>query len=436
MEFLLPDLGEGVQEGEITRWMVQAGERVREDQPLLEVMTDKVTAEIPSPVDGVVVDLLQPAGAVVPVGTPLIRLQPDEEASANGASPSAAAAAETASVTPMERTDSPAGIPEETPRATGGRRSPASDRGDRRAPRAVPLVRRLARELGIDLENLAGSGPGGRITEADVRAAAPAAPGKDTDTVSSERSPGRPSPGAGSREPGAGSGATAIPFRGLRRRIAERVVKALRTAAPATFVDEVDLTELVALREKARDTAERQGVKLTFLPFVMKAASVALREHPRLNAIVDEEREEILLARDYHMGIACETPEGLVVPVIRDVDGKSIFDLAREIAQKAERARTGQLDRSELQGSSFTITSMGRLSGLMATPILNYPEVAILAVHRITRRPVYQGDEIVPRDLAHLSLTFDHRALDGLDAARFVNTLIRYLEDPSLLLFS
>jgi pyruvate dehydrogenase E2 component (dihydrolipoamide acetyltransferase) len=214
------------------------------------------------------------------------------------------------------------------------------------------------------------------------------------------------------------------------------MVKALRTAAPATFVDEVDLTELVALREKARDTAERQGVKLTFLPFVMKASAAALREHPRLNAVVDEEREEILLSREYHLGVACETPEGLVVPVIRDVDRKGIFDLAREIAEKAERARSGQLDRAELTGGSFTITSMGRLSGLVATPILNYPEVAILAVHRIVRRPVYQGETIVPRDMANLSLTFDHRALDGLDAARFVSTLIHYLEDPSLLLFS
>jgi pyruvate dehydrogenase E2 component (dihydrolipoamide acetyltransferase) len=287
----------------------------------------------------------------------------------------------------------------------------------------VPLVRKLARDLRLDLDAIVGTGPAGRITEADVRAAA------------ERQGRGEPVLAPAPRTVAPGSEATTIPLRGLRRRIAERMVKALRTAAPATYVDEVDLTELVRLREKARDTAERQGVKLTFLPFVMKAACAALREHPRLNAVVDEEREEIILSREFHMGIACETPEGLVVPVIRDVDRKGIFELAREIADSAERARAGRLNRAELQGSSFTITSMGALGGLLATPILNYPEVAILGVHKIVRRPVYRGEAIEPREIAYLSLTFDHRALDGLDAARFVNTLIHYLEDPSLLLF-
>jgi pyruvate dehydrogenase E2 component (dihydrolipoamide acetyltransferase) len=433
MEFKLPDLGEGVQEGEITRWLVTAGEAVREDQPLLEVMTDKVTAEIPSPCDGVVLDLLQPEGAVVPVGTPLLRIQSEEEPhSGNGAeAPSA----------PLSALGSRLSA-EDAPRASGaGRTQPAQrdttsrDPGARR-PRAVPLVRRLARDLGVDLHAILGTGPAGRITEADVRAAAEGQLPADerhpvrarTDSSRAERRDTT----AESREPGA----ERIPLRGLRRRIAERMVKALRTAAPATYVDEVDLTELVALREKARETAERQGVKLTFLPFVMKAACAALREHPRLNATVDEEREEILLAREFHMGFACETPEGLVVPVIRDVDRKGIFELARDLTDLGSRARAGQLERAELQGSSFTITSMGPLGGLLATPILNYPEVAILGVHKIVRRPVYRGESIEPREIAHLSLTFDHRALDGLDAARFVSTLIRYLEDPSLLLFS
>jgi pyruvate/2-oxoglutarate dehydrogenase complex dihydrolipoamide acyltransferase (E2) component len=435
MEFLLPDLGEGVQEGEITRWLVQAGETIREDQPLLEVMTDKVTAEIPSPVDGTVLDLLQPEGAVIPVGTPLIRIQERHEVETRGRNGGSAVEA-----APGSRLPAPS---KGDGSSRGERRTPASVRsreadgplppGAQPPARAVPMVRKLARDLGVNLETVTGTGPAGRITEADVRAAAGERPAQAPPSAA----PPIVAPRPVEKHPApAPPHAARIPFRGLRRRIAERMVKATQTAAPATFVDEVDLTELVALREKARDTAERQGVKLTFLPFVMKSACAALREHPRLNATIDEEREEILLSREYHLGVACETPEGLVVPVIRDVDRKGIFDLAREIAEKAERARTGQLEREELQGSSFSITSMGRLGGLMATPILNYPEVAILAVHRIVRRPVYRGEAIQPRDIAHLSLTFDHRALDGLDAARFVSTLIRYLEDPSLLLFS
>lgn len=433
MEFKLPDLGEGVQEGEITRWLVSAGETVQEDQPLLEVMTDKVTAEIPSPCAGLVVDLLQPEGAVVPVGTPLLRIEPQgEEAARNGGGAAAAqeepprAARRTSQGPPAPSHAEPAAAPKEAGKP----------------PRAVPLVRKLAKDLGVDLAAVQGTGPGGRITEADVRAAHQAA-GRPVEAISRPftptAAPAPPLPREEAVRPAIPSEAISehrIPLRGLRRRIAERMVRALQTAAPATYVDEVDLTELVALREKARESAERHGVRLTYLPFILKAAAAALREHPKLNAVVDEERGEIVLKREYHLGVACETPEGLLVPVVRDVDKKSLFELAGEIAQLAERARAGQLERDDVQGGSFTITSMGALGGLFATPILNYPEVAILGVHKIARRPVYRGDLLVPRDIAHLSLTFDHRALDGIDAARFVQTLIRYLEDPSLLLFT
>src|SRR5262249_20184267 len=289
-------------------------------------------------------------------------------------------------------------------------------------------VRKLARDLGVDLAALSGTGPAGRITEADVRLASSRlqAPGSRPETGAGQPAGGRVAPRP-SREPERSDDRG--PIRGVRRRIAERMVEALHQAAPVTYVDEVDLSALVALREKARATAERQGVKLTYLPFILKAVAASLREHPKLNAVIDNERGEILLRREFHLGIACETDQGLMVPVIRDVDRKTLFDLAREIEAAVDRARAGKLERAELQGGTFTVTSLGALGGLFATPILNLPEVAILGVHKISKRAVVRDDQIVARDMAHLSLTFDHRALDGADAARFVNTLIGYLED-------
>jgi pyruvate dehydrogenase E2 component (dihydrolipoamide acetyltransferase) len=424
VQFKMPDLGEGVHEGEVLKWLVRAGDPIREDQSLVEVMTDKVTAEIPSPYEGTVLELLVDEGAVVPVGTPLVAIDTGDGVEPDGD-----------------------GATGRNGDGTALRQEPSArsqEPGAASRVRAVPFVRNLARDLGIDLETIAGTGPAGRITEADVRAAAgPAAPERAPSRPSVDRPAAaieRPSRRVPSTEPGTGHRAPGteerIPFRGLRRRIADHMVQALRSSASCTYVDEVDLTELVALREKAREMTERQGVKLTYLPFVMKAVTAALREHPRLNAVIDEERGEIVLKKEYHLGFACETPEGLVVPVVRDVDRKSILDLAREIADLAERARDGKLDRSELQGGTFSVTSMGPLGGLLATPILNHPEVAILGVHKIVRRPVYQGDAIVPREIACLSLTFDHRALDGTDAARFVASVIRPLEDPNLLLLS
>jgi pyruvate dehydrogenase E2 component (dihydrolipoamide acetyltransferase) len=444
IQFKLPDLGEGVQEGEITKWLVKAGDPVREDQSLLEVMTDKVTAEIPSPYDGVVIDLLAPEGAVVPVGTPLLTIDEvvEEETPAAdrrppGASARAAGGRPAAGASPASDGGQPTTVGGRRP-AAGTDLPPAADR-----IRAVPLVRKLARDLEVDLATVSGTGPAGRITEADVQAKAALGarrsalgPDQGTDRRSAERVAPRPG-----REPSAERRAPerseeTVPLRGLRRRIAERMVEALRVSAPVTYVDEADMSALVELREKARATAERQGVKLTYLPFILKAAAAALREHPKLNAVMDNEKGEILLKRQYHLGVACETDEGLLVPVIRDVDRKTLFDLAREIDAVVERARAGKLDRADLQGGSFTVTSMGALGGLFATPILNLPEVAILGVHKISKRPVVRDDQIVARDMAHLSLTFDHRVLDGRDAARFVNTLIGYLEDPNLLLLT
>jgi pyruvate dehydrogenase E2 component (dihydrolipoamide acetyltransferase) len=227
-----------------------------------------------------------------------------------------------------------------------------------------------------------------------------------------------------------------VPFRGIRRRIAERLVHSLQTTAPFTFVDEVDMTELVAVREGALAWAERRGLKLTYLPFIIKALIAALREHPALNATVDEERGEIVLKRQYHIGIATHTEEGLIVPVVRDADTKSLWQLCEEIEALAVKARTGSLTLEEIQDGTFTITSLGVLGGVMATPIINPPEVAILGVHLIRPQPVVRQGQIVIRQMAHLSLTFDHRVVDGYEGAEFVRTMINYLEHPALLMLA
>lgn len=435
VEFKLPDIGEGVAEGEIVEWRVREGDLVAEDQPLVEVMTDKVTVEIPSPVAGRVLKLCAREGDVIPVGTTMIILGDAVE-----------------TVTP-----------EPSPAATNG--GHATEEAESRI-RAVPLVRRLARELDIDLATVTGTGPAGRITEADVRAAADTRPpvgqtvGKPapkqavrpTEVESPVRLPLSVTDKQADRLPPHvldsevsvpqpkplrhGEQDERIPFRGIRRRIAERLVQSLQTTAPFTFVDEVDMTELVAVREGALAWAEQRGLKLTYLPFIIKALIAALREHPILNSVVDEERGEIVLKRQYHIGIATHTEDGLIVPVVRDADQKSLWQLSEEIEALAVKARTGSLTLEEIQDGTFTITSLGVLGGVMATPIINPPEVAILGVHLIRPQPVVRQGQIVIRQMAHLSLTFDHRVVDGYVGAEFVKKMINYLEHPALLMLT
>jgi pyruvate dehydrogenase E2 component (dihydrolipoamide acetyltransferase) len=284
---------------------------------------------------------------------------------------------------------------------------------------ATPATRKLARDLGVDLSLVQATGPGGRITEEDVqrfkqlgRIAAPMAV-----KVTSPR-------GVEDR----------VAFRGIRRKVAEHMVRSKEAAAQVTHVDEIDMTEIVQLREKAKASAEKRGVKLTYLPFIIKALIPALKQYPYLNATLDEEKAEIVLKKYYNIGIATDTEQGLVVPIIKDAEHKSITQLAGEIGVLGEKARTGQLALDEVQGGTFTITNVGGIGGVFATPIINSPEVAILGVHKITKRPVVKDGQIVIRDMTYLSLSFDHRVLDGAMAARFVTAIKQYLEDPKLLL--
>ena len=402
-EWKLPDIGEGVHEGEVTKWFLKPGDAVKENDPMVEVMTDKVTVQIPSPFTGKVLELRAREGEVVTVGTVLIVFGEEGEAPPRKAAAHAPGRAE-------HGHEAPAAAPV-PPAATGVA-----------ALTAAPSVRRLAKELGVDLAATRGSGPGGRITEEDVRRGKSAVPA--------------PSPGAAPRSavhPVPSGGEERIPIRGLRKRIFDRMAKSEATAAPFTYVEEVDMTQLVHLRERLKEAAERRGVKLTYLPFFIKAILAALREFPTLNASVDEERGELAVKRYYNVGVATATEEGLTVTVVHHADRKDLWALAGEVERLADAARAKKLTLEEVQGSTFTITSLGKEGGILATPIINWPEVAIVGIHKIEKRPVVRDDQVVIRDMMYLSCSFDHRVIDGHIGAGFIASVRNYLEHPAML---
>lgn len=391
-EFKLPDLGEGVAEGEVLKWMVREGDPVREDQPLVEVMTDKVNVQIPAPRSGRVSRILVKEGETARVGETMVVI-----AQEGGAQPAQAAPA-------APRPTSPASQP-------GAQRPPS---GDSSGVLATPATRRLARELGVDIAAVAPTGPGGRITDEDVKKAA-AGPARAQAPVLQART-------AGQEEQ--------IPLRGVRRTIAERMLKSRETTAQVTHVDEVDMTEVVKLRESLKSKAEGKGAKLTYLPFIIKATIAALKEFPYVNSSLDEQAGSIVLKKYYNFGIATDTEQGLLVPVVKDADKKDIFALAREIEGLAEKARGGQLSLDDVRGGTFTITNVGAIGGLFATPLVNLPEVAIMGVHKIAKRAVVREGRVEVRDMMYVSLSFDHRVFDGAYAARFTSRVIETLQDP------
>jgi pyruvate dehydrogenase E2 component (dihydrolipoamide acetyltransferase) len=405
-DFKLPDLGEGVTEAEIDRWLVKEGDKIEEDTPLVEVITDKATAEIPSPYEGVVARIHVGEGDTVPVGTVLVTIQGDgaEEpvVTMGDASPTAA----TVGAVP----------------AASGVAAPASSSGNGTGTiKAMPPVRKLARELGVNLSAIQGSGPEGRILRADVEAAS----GKFTIGVATplEHPPTRISSGEGDRRE---------PYRGIRKRIGENMAHAHLAVPPVTHVEECDVTQLDATRKIANERSTR-GVKLTYLPFIVKAVVNALQRYPAMNASLDEEAQEIVFHSHYNIGVAVDTPNGLVVPVIHDADQKRLRDIAAEIERLALAARDGKLRNEELRGGTFTVTSPGPFGGLMATPIVFHPQSGILGVHRAVDRPVVRDGQIVVRKMMNLSITFDHRILDGVTAAKFCLQVVESLEHPAVL---
>jgi pyruvate dehydrogenase E2 component (dihydrolipoamide acetyltransferase) len=393
----LPDIGEGIAEGEIVRWFVKAGEAVKEDQPLVEVMTDKASVEIPSPRTGVIAALMAEAGEMVPVGQVIVSIALPGDGSADAQATAPAAKSSKTTEPPEAKTAAPA----------------AATRGTSTRAQALPAVRQLAKKLGVDIEHVAGTGADGRVTAEDVERAAAAG--------------ARP---ASSPAAAPSADEERIPVRGLRRLIAEHMRRSIDTAAHFTFVAECDWTDLAAHRAALKPRAEAAGVKLTYLAYVAKALVQPLRDFPILNASLDDARAEVVIRRRLHLGIATHTPEGLTVPVIHDSDRLSLFALAGTIQKLAEGARAGTLKLPELQGGTFTVTSTGAHGGVLATPILHHPQVAILGVHEVRKRPAVVDDRIVIRELGNLSLSLDHRVVDGAVGADFLYALIARLEHP------
>ena len=456
-EILMPELAESVVEGEILKWLVEEGDYLKKDQPFVEVMTDKVTVELPSPYEGVLLKKLAKEGEVVKVHAPIALLAEPGEAVAGvkevkEEAPPVQAVEERSIVEPglppkEEKEDLSLFKPDTTQVAV---KNPFLSGQVERAPRegqapgrilAVPAARKLARELGIPLEAIPGSGPMGRIRVEDVRAyaeqlKAQAAPPPPSPKEAPAPLPtGFPPPPRYTPPKGYEHLEERIPLRGIRRTIAQGLWQSHLYTVRTLNVDEADLTELVALRERLKPEAERQGVKLTYLPFIFKAVVRALKKYPMLNSSLDEERQEIVYKRYYHLGLAVATERGLIVPVVRDVDRKNILELAQEIAELSAKAREGRLSPEEVTGSTFTVTNIGSVGALMSFPIINVPEAAILGVHSIRKRPWVMPDgSIQARDIMYLSLSFDHRLVDGAEAASFTREVIRLLENPDLLL--
>lgn len=438
-EYKMPELGEGLHEGEIIKWHVQPGDEVREDDVLMEVQNDKAVVEVPSPVNGRVVELLVKEGEVAVVGQVLAVFETDaagEDAGGGQASAESAAnqAAAPASPQPAPETAPDAAAPAGQP---GSAKASADGREGAGLVLATPGVRKLARELGVPIAQVKGTGRGGRITREDVLAYAEGGPkpAAEARTGAGESAPSPMADGkeAAPRTPAAEADEERVPLKGIRRAIAAAMVKSVYTAPHVTIMDEADVSKLVALRQKAKPLAEQKGVKLTYLPFVVKALVAAVREFPALNASIDDERGEIVYKKRIHVGIATDTEGGLLVPVVKDADRKNIWTIAREIADLAARAREGKLAPDDMRGSTISISNIGSAGGMFFTPVINWPEVAILGMGRIAEKPVVRDGAIEIGRLMALSLSFDHRLIDGVTAQQAMNLVKRLLEDPEML---
>jgi pyruvate dehydrogenase E2 component (dihydrolipoamide acetyltransferase) len=439
--FALPDLGEGLTEAEIVAVLVHEGDVIAEDAPLLEVETDKAQVEIPSPMAGRVEKIHVTPGQTVKVGAVLVTFA-DDGAPAPTAAPAADRAAALSRASSAGRAASPksAAAPPAAP--------PAAARAHAPGPvAATPATRRLARELGVLLQDVRGTGPGGRIVDDDVRAAAT---GSRAGQTAGAPTPERPKPAAaGPAKPLATVGleppplprfeqwgpVERAPLSHLRRTIADRMTLSATLIPHVTHFDRADITDLDALITRNLEPARARGVTLTLTGFLLKAAALALRNHPQFNASLDPAAGEMILKRYYHLGVAVATERGLIVPVLRDVDGKPVLEVARELGALAQRVRDGKATLDDLRGGTFTITNIGALGGTAAIPIINYPEVAILGVARARLEPVVREGRIVPRLMLPLTVTFDHRIADGADGARFATEIVQRLEAPERLLW-
>ncbi len=420
----MPDIGEGIAEVELAAWHVKVGDMVVEDQALVDVMTDKATVEIPSPVTGKVVALGGVAGQVVAVGAEVIRIEVEGagnvkvDAAAKAVVPAAASPPATGTVAaetprkPVAAAVAPRNV------AVSSAMLPAVKVADK--PIASPSVRRRAWELGVDLQQVHGTGAGGRIMQADLDAHAPPPSKGRSDVKADQRHAER-------------NDEEQVPVIGLRRRIARKMQESKRRIPHFTYVEEVDVTELEALRARLNTTWAKQRGRLTLLPFLMRAVVLAVREFPQTNSRYDDDADVITRYGAVHLGIATQTDSGLMVPVVRHAEARDLWSCANEVARLADAARDGKVTRNELSGSTITITSLGALGGIVSTPVINHPEVAIIGINRIVERPMIRGGAVVARQMMNLSSSFDHRVVDGMHAAQFVQVLRGYLECPGTL---
>jgi len=464
-EFKFPDIGEGLTEGEVVEWKVKPGDKVEDHQILLEVETDKAVAEVPSPKAGYVISTKGEPGEIINVGEVIAVIGTKEEYESGGKSaPKKEARAEKPKAAAKEKKAKPAGKkeekkeekkpepipapkpaePVEVKKGSVGvvgqleeapdedepetelvisNAMPASKPGSRVL--ALPHDRALARKMGVDIERVRGTGAQGRVTEDDiVKAAGRGGPEKGAVPVEAKEGTDDYGP------------VEVIAVKGMRRKIASAMVESLTKSAQVTATDEADVSLLWHIRKKERDAAEEERVKLTFLPFIVKAVIGAMRRDPLMNAAMSEDGSEIVIKNYYNIGIAVETRDGLMVPNVKNADKKSILELAREIEELADRARKRTVDISDLRGGTFTITNYGSIGGIFATPVLNYPEVGILGVGKIMERAIVKNGAIKVARVLPLSLTFDHRVADGATAQHFLNNVVRHLEDPDLILVS
>ncbi len=378
--FKLADIGEGIVEGEVSRWYVKVGDVVKENQPLVEIITEKVTVELPSPADGTITKIGPDVGKIVKVGEVIVVIDDGKEDKGIEES--------SEDVIEVEKKDI------------------IIEKNKSNKIIATPAVKRLAKEMGVDINRVVGTEEEGRITEKDVKLYS------KLEVQSNEER---------------------IAFRGTRRTIAERLSKSSDRVVQAWIMEEIDMTNVTKLKNELKETSTEE-IKLTYMPFFVKAVIRSLKSSPRINASLDEEKEDIVIKKDYNIGIATDTEQGLLVPVIKKAQDKDIITIAKEIEELSREAKKGELELADTQGGTFTITNIGAIGGISSIPIVNYPEVAILAINKIMKKVVLWEGEIVARDRVYLSLSFDHRVLDGADVARFLNSIKKYIEEPESLM--
>lgn len=436
--YKMPELGEGLHEGEIVKWHVKPGDPIAEDDVLMEVQNDKSVVEVPSPVTGKVEQLKVEEGTIAVVGDVLAVIEVEGETDDS-------AGDETVASTGDEQPQ--AEVAEVKQDSSDSEEQSNLDATDQTLVLATPAVRKYAREKGVPIAKVKGTGKNGRITREDIDrysegGSVESAPLTDA-VAQQEPSQGSPSE---SNMPSESKPTTStpvatndaheerVPLKGIRRAIANAMTKSVYTAPHVTIMDEVDVTKLVEFRQQAKPLAEQRGVKLTYLPFIVKALVAAAKQYPHLNASIDDDRNEIVYKKQYHIGIATDTEQGLVVPVIKEADRKSIWTIASEIRDLATRAREGKLKPEELNGSTLSITNIGSAGGMYFTPVINWPEVAILGTGRISEKPVVRNGEIVIGQVMALSLSFDHRIIDGATAQYAMNQIKQLLEDPQMMI--